>query len=190
MREPKLCVILLLCCALEMASAAQDRVASAIDSLPSVKSIDQVAISPDGSQVAYIVGGELFVAAASDGASHRIAPDQNTIREVTWSADSRHIAWLCDVPGEKPASQLWSSSPDGADDLRRANFDGYAQTIRYSPDSKSIAVLYIEGMPRVAGPLQPMTPLAGIVGSKIYEQRITRIELATNRLTQVSPADV
>ena len=94
------------CCVVPWKSllATQDRVASAIDSLPSVKSIDQVAISPDGSQVAYIVAGELFVAAASDGASHRIAPDQNTIREVTWSADSRHLAWLCDVPGEKPAS--------------------------------------------------------------------------------------
>ena len=71
MREPKLCVVLLLCCVLEIPFAAQDRVAAAIDSLPSVKSIDQVAISPDGSQVAYIVGGELFVATASDGTSHR-----------------------------------------------------------------------------------------------------------------------
>ncbi len=190
MRKPKLCVVLLLCCALEISSAAQDRVAAAIDTLPSVKSIDQVAVSPDGFQVAYIVGGELFVAAVSDGASHRIAPDQKTIREVTWSADSRQIAWLCDVPGGKPASQLWSSSADGADGTRRAIFNGYAQTPRYSPDAKRIAVLYIESIPRVAGPLQPMTPLAGVVGSKIYEQRITTIDLATNSLTQVSPADV
>jgi len=190
MRKPRLCVVLLLCCALEIPFAAQDRVAAAIDSLPSVKSIDQVAISPDGSQVAYIVGGELFVAAASNGASHRIAPDRNTIREVTWSADSRHIAWLCDLPGQKPASQLWSSAADGTDVMRRAIFDGYAQTPRYSPDAKRVAVLYIEGIPRVAGPLQPMMPLAGVVGSKIYEQRITTIDLGTNRLTQVSPADV
>ena len=51
-------------------------------------------------------------------------------------------------------------------------------------------MLYIEGMPRAAGPLQPMTPLTGVVGSKIYEQRITTIDLATDKLTQVSPADV
>jgi len=190
MRHPKLYVVLLLCCVLQIPSAAQDRVAAAIDSLPSVKTIDQVAISPDGSQVAYIVAGELFVAAASNGASHRIAPDLNTIREVTWSADSRHLAWLCDVGREKPASQLWSSSADGSDLMRRASFDGYAQTPRYSPDAKRVAVLFIEGMPRAAGPLQPMTPLAGVVGTKIYEQRITTIDLATNRLTQVSPADV
>jgi dipeptidyl aminopeptidase/acylaminoacyl peptidase len=190
MRAPKLCVVLLLCCALEVLSVAQDRVAAAIDSLPSAKSIDQVTISPDGSHVAYIVEGGLFVAAVSDGPSHRIAPDQNTIREVTWSADSRHIAWLCDLPGEKPASQLWSSSADGAQVMRRTTFDGYAQTLRYSPDGKRVAALYIEGIPRVAGPLQPMTPLAGVVGSKIYEQRITTVDLATKGLAQVSPADV
>lgn len=173
-----------------LASSAQDRVATAIDSLPSIRSIDQVAISPDGAHVAYIVGGELSVAATLDGQSHRIAPSQNATRDVTWSSDSHHLAWLNDVPGEKPASQLWSASVDGSELAQRGSFNGYAQAPRYSPDGKSISVLYIEGMPRVAGPLQPMTPLSGVVGSKIYEQRITAIELATNQLKQVSPADV
>ncbi len=35
-----------------------------------------------------------------------------------------------------------------------------------------------------------MTPLSGVVGSKIYEQRITAVDLATNKLKQISPADV
>jgi len=181
-------IVAALLCALN--SSAQDRVAAAIDSLPSVKTIDQVAISPDGSQVAYIVGGELSVASIANGETHRIAPSQSATREVTWSADSHHVAWLNDLPGDKPASQLWSASAAGEDLTQRSTFNGYAQTPRYSPDGKTISVLYIEGMPRVAGPLQPMTPLAGVVGSKIYEQRLTTIDLATNKLTQVSPADV
>jgi len=45
-------------------------------------------------------------------------------------------------------------------------------------------------MPRQSGPLQPMTPLAGAVGEKIYEQRLATIDLATNVVTQVSPADI
>ena len=189
MKYPQLSVILLLC-SIALAAVAQDRVATAIDSLPSIKSIDQVAISPDGTQVAYIVGGKLSVASVSDGASHRIAADQSTSREVTWAADSRHIAWLRDMPGEKPASQLWTTTADGAELIQRASFDGYAQTPSYSPDGKTLAVLHIEGMPRVAGPLQPMTPLAGVIGSRIYEQRITTIDLASNKVTQVTPADV
>ena len=178
----------LLCFALN--ASAQDRVASAIDSLPTVKTIDQVAISPDGARVAYIVGGELSVASIENGETHRIAPSQNATREVTWSVDSHHVAWLNDLPGDKPAAQLWSASASGDDLAQHATFEGYAQTPRYSPDGKTISILYIEAMPRVAGPLQPMTPLAGVVGSKIYEQRLTTIDLASNKLTQVSPADV
>ena len=186
MKQLSIIALLLLCSALY----AQDRVAAAIDSLPTVKSIDQVAISPDGSQVAYVVSGELFVASVPDGSPHRVAPNQNATREVTWSLDGHQLAWINDLPGDKPASQLWSASADGSEMTQRVTFQGYAQTPRYSPDGKTISVLYIEGMPRVAGPLQPMTPLAGVVGSKIYEQRLTAIDLATNRQTQVSPEDV
>ncbi|MFL6307668.1 MAG: hypothetical protein ACJ72H_29395 [Candidatus Sulfotelmatobacter sp.] len=49
------------------------------------------------------------------GTPLRIAPDQKgVVRDVTWSADSRHIAWLADSPGDAPASQLWAASHDGS----------------------------------------------------------------------------
>src|SRR5579864_3210222 len=188
MKQLWIVMILLPCCGLN--SAAQDRVATAIDSLPSVQSIDLVSISPDGAQVAYIVGGELSVASTVNGASRRIAPSQNATRDVTWSADSHYLVWLDDIPGDKPASQLWSASVDGSELTQRASFNGYVQAPRYSPSGKVISVLYIADMPRVAGPLQPMTPLSGVVGSKIYEQRIAAVDLAGNKLKQISPADV
>ena len=77
-----------------LAAAAQDRIAAAVDSLPSVKKIDQVAISPDGAQVAYLVDGQLSVTTLRDGRSQRLAPDQTAARDVTWSADSHQLAWL------------------------------------------------------------------------------------------------
>jgi dipeptidyl aminopeptidase/acylaminoacyl peptidase len=170
---------------------AQDRAASALDSLPSVKEIDQVAISPDGTQVAYIVEGQLSVATVADGTAKRIAADQEmAARDVAWSADSRHITWLGDLKREVPASQLWTASPDGSDLMKLADLKGYAQTPHYSPDGTKIAVLYIEGIPRVAGPLQPMTPLAGVVGDKIFEQRIAVVDLAAANVKQVTPQDV
>jgi len=171
-------------------AAAQDRVAAALDSLPSAQKIDQVAISPDGKQVAYIVGGDLSMAAISTGASHRIAPDQKTTRDVTWSADSRRLAWLTDLPGEKPEAQLWAAAADGTNPELLADLKGYAETPRYSPDGSRLAVLYIEGIPRIAGPLQPMTPLAGVVGETIFEQRVAVVDLATKRLKKITPADV
>jgi dipeptidyl aminopeptidase/acylaminoacyl peptidase len=170
---------------------AQDRVAAAIDSLPAIQKIDQVAISPDGTQVAYIEADQLWVAAVNDAMPHRVAPEQKlAARDVTWSPDSRHLAWLADLPGDVPASQMWSAARDGSGLVQVAEFKGYAETPRYSPNGAKLAVLYIEGMPRIAGPLQPMTPLAGVVGSKVYEQRIAVIELQTRKLTQVTPDDM
>jgi dipeptidyl aminopeptidase/acylaminoacyl peptidase len=192
MKHPRFSFILLLpLILLSTAGVAQDRAAAALDSLPLVKKIDQVAISPDGAQVAYIVEGQLTVATVAGGTPHQIAANQKvTARDVTWSADSRHIAWLGDLPGDVPASQLWAASPAGISLMKLADLKGYAQAPRYSPDGAKLAVLYIEDMPRVAGPLQPMTPLAGVVGEKIYEQRVAVVDLGTKKLTQVTPADV
>lgn len=164
--------------------------AAAIDSLPHAKHIDQVVISPDGTRTAYIVEGELYVASLADGVSHRVAADQKSTRDVTWSADSRHLAWLLDLEGEAPSAQLWTSAQDGSGLVKLADLKGFAQTPRYSPDGARLAVLFTAGMPRVAGPLQPMTPLAGVVGSETYEQRLTVIDVATKKLAQISPADV
>jgi len=175
---------------LTISVSGQDRIAATVDSLPVIRKIDQVAISPDGALVAYIVDGELSVASVTGGAAHRIAPDQKTVRDLTWSSDSRRIAWILDLPDEKPAAQLWTALADGSGFERLADLKGFAQTPRYSPDGTKLAVLYVEGIPRIAGPLQPMTPLAGVVGEKIFEQRIAVVELPTKRITQITPADV
>jgi dipeptidyl aminopeptidase/acylaminoacyl peptidase len=45
-------------------------------------------------------------------------------------------------------------------------------------------------MPRVAGPLEPMTPFSGVIDDKIYEQRIASLDLATKKLSQLTPADL
>ncbi len=190
---PRTFVLTLLACVCPFSAgaSAQDRVTAALDSLPKIKKIEQVAISPDGKQVAYIVEGELSVAVVAGGEARRIGPEQKlAARDVTWSADSRRVAWLADLPGEVPASQLWTASGDGSNAEKLADLKGYAEAPRYSPDGTKIALLYIEDMPRAAGPLQPMTPLAGVLGEKTYEQRIVVVEPGTKKLTQVSPADV
>ena len=181
----------LLLCTLGGSAVAQDRIAAALDSLPAIKKIDQVAISPDGRNVAYIVDGELSVEAVAGGDARRIAPDQKlAARDVTWSSDSKKFAWLVDLPTDIPAAELWSASADGSGLIKLADLKGFAETPRFAPDGTKVAVLYIEGMPRIAGPLQPMTPLAGVVGEKLYEQRIAVVDVATMKLAQVTPSDV
>jgi dipeptidyl aminopeptidase/acylaminoacyl peptidase len=182
---------MLFCASLFAQDGMPSRAASVLDSMPHAKRIDQVALSPDGTQVAFISNGELAVIPADGGSSHTIAVEANlSIRDVAWSADSKRIAFIANLHGDVPAAQVWVATADGTAPQKHAELKGYVETPRFSPDGSKLALLFIEGMPRDAGPLQPMTPLAGVVDQKIYEQRIVTIDLNTDRLTQVTPADV
>lgn len=194
--QPSALAVLLLCVVpIWGENAAQEtsasRAAAVLASLPHAKRIDRVAISRDGTQVAYIVDKELTVISATGGSVREIAVDGNLpLRQVTWSADSKQIAFLADLPGDAPAVQIWTAPTDGSSPVKHAELKGYVQSPRFSPDGSKLAFLYIADMPRVAGPLQPMTPLAGVVDEKIYEQRIALLDLVNDHLTQVTPADV
>jgi dipeptidyl aminopeptidase/acylaminoacyl peptidase len=168
------------------------RAATIYDSMPQAKAIAQAAISPDGTQVAYIVNGEVSIAATSDGTARMIAVEGKLpLREVSWSTDSKQIAFIADLPGEVPAAQIWTAPVDGAAPVKRAELKGYVADPRFSPDGSRLAILFTEGLPRVAGPQQPMTPLVGVIEEKtIYEQRLSIVDLSTTALTQITPSDL
>jgi len=145
---------------------ARSNAAAVLNSMPHAKKIEQVALSPDGNRVAYIVDGQLTVAPVRCGSSLLQAisvEGKLSLREVTWSADSKQLAFLADLPGEVPIAQVWTAAIDGGAPAKRAELKGYAQTPRFSPDGAILAILFIKGLPRAAGPLQPMTPLAGVI---------------------------
>ena len=159
--------------------------------MPHAKSISQAAISHDGSQIAYVVGGEISLIPASGGTVRTISAEGKLpARDVAWSPDSKQIVFLADLPGDVPAAQLWTAALDGSAPVKRADLKGYAAAPSFSPDNSRLALLFIEGIPRNAGPLQPMLPLAGVIDDQIYEQRLTAIDLSTNVLTAITPPDV
>ena len=172
-------------------STVSSRAATILDSIPHAKRIDEVALSPDATEVGYVAADKLTITNLTGGESHSIAVEGNlAIRNVTWSSDSKHLAFLADLPGDAPSAQLWTSAADGSSLTKHAELKGYAQAPRFSPDGSKLAILFIEGMPRVAGPLQPMTPLAGVIDQKIFEQRLATIDLSNDHLTQVTPSDI
>ena len=97
--------------------------------MPHAKGIDQVALSPDGMQVAYIVSGELSVTSATGGPSHKVAVEGNLpLRDMTWSVDSKRIGFIADLPGDVPAAQVWTEAADGSSSRKHAELKGYVQT--------------------------------------------------------------
>ena len=170
---------------------AASRAAAVLDSMPHAKRITDVALSPDGTEVAHIVDKKLTVTNVAGQSSQVIAVEGGLpIRDVAWSADGKRIAFIADLPGDVPSAQIWTAAADGSTPVKHAELKGYVQAPRFSPDGSRLAILFIEGTPRVAGPLQPMTPLAGVIDEKIFEQRIATIDLSTDHLTQITPADV
>jgi dipeptidyl aminopeptidase/acylaminoacyl peptidase len=173
------------------ATPSASRAATILDAMPHAKRVGPVSISPDGTEVAYFAEQKLTIAPVAGGPPAIIALDGNPrLRDVAWSADGKRIAFLADISGNAPAAQVWTANADGSSLVKHTELKGYAESPRFSPDGSKLAILFIEGMPRIAGPLQPMTPLAGVIDEKIYEQRIATIDLSNDRFMQVTPPDM
>jgi len=171
--------------------APRSRAAAIMESMPAPKNFEQVAISPDGSKLAWTNGRSITLSTPTPGAATKSIPAPNdlSIRELAWSPDSAHLAFIVDLATENPAAELYLADVSNASTHKLADFHGYVSTPNFSPDGKSLAVLFIENIPRVAGPLMPMTPPEGVIEEHSYEQRVTTVDLTTGSRRQISPAD-
>jgi dipeptidyl aminopeptidase/acylaminoacyl peptidase len=153
----------------------------------------QTAISPDGSHVAYVEGfaepnqSAIYIAprkriSAGDG---KTAYDESS---VAWSPDGKQLAFLSDHE-KKEQLQLYIAPVSGGPARQFTHLKGLLAEPRWSPDGKHIAILFTENLPHAAGPLDPVPPDSGVLGSQVYEQRLTVVDLTTGIVTQVSPKD-
>ena len=170
---------------------ATSRAAAVLDAMPRAKRIAEAAISPDGTHIAYIASQKVTVIAIDGTAAQQVSIKDNLpLREVVWSSDSKRLAFLADLATDAPSAQIWTANADGSAATQHAELKGYVQTPRFSPDGSHLSVLFVENMPRVAGPLEPMTPLSGVIDDQIFEQRIASLDLSNDKLAQLTPADL
>jgi dipeptidyl aminopeptidase/acylaminoacyl peptidase len=168
----------------------------------SVKSFRQVTISPDGTHLAWVEslageggGSAIYVQdLESSGSQPRrvsAASDGSTAHEedVSWSPDSKQLAFLSDAAGDKQ-SELYLADRDGGAVRKLTSLKGFLADPAWSPDGKALAILFIENAPRAAGPLMPMTPETGVVDNRIFEQRLTVVDVASGTVRQLSPPDM
>ncbi len=190
-------VFLALACSTALGQSGRPALDAAIDSLYSVRGFEQVAISPDGTQVAWAQrssgGSRIFVSSTTPGAQPRqISRSQEQPHEeghFAWSRDSKHMAFLSDV-ASAGQFELYVSDLDAAPAHQLTNLEGFLDAPTWSPDGKTLALLLTENAPRPAGPLMPMTPESGVIANKIYEQRLVTVEVATGAVQRISPSDM
>jgi dipeptidyl aminopeptidase/acylaminoacyl peptidase len=173
----------------------------AIHVLFGVHEIWETAISPDGQRVAwaeslagkngapspnkaiYVADWKAPAGRVRVSAGNGVAANEGS---VAWSPDSNQIAFLSDA-GHAGQQELYVATPgEAARELTHVRGDLAGP--KWSPDGKTIAMLFIENAPRASGPLAAETRDEGVVGAKIFEQRLALVEAATGRMRQISPA--
>jgi dipeptidyl aminopeptidase/acylaminoacyl peptidase len=176
-----------------------------LDALYAAHTFEQAAISPDGKKIAWVetlVGKDgspdgntaIYVADRDSSAAPKrvAAAAQNVARaegSLDWSPDSQQIAFLSDAvkPGQL---QLYVVGVSGGPAKKLTSTKGLLATPSWSPDGKTIAVLYTENATRAAGPLVAETPETGEIQDAFFEQRLALVDLATSEFRQISPADM
>src|SRR5260370_14748926 len=173
-----------------------------MDVVFATKTFEQAAISPDGKKVAWVetlIGKNgapsgntaIYWAEAKAGAGpHRITAGgaaDSAEGGVAWSPDSRRIAFLSDA-GKRGQQQLYVTDVLGGPARKLTSVKGFLAAPSWSPDGKTIALLFTENATRAAGPLVAETPQTGEIKESITEQRLALVDFATGRLRQISSA--
>ncbi len=158
---------------------------------------NESSLSPDGKHLAWVEasrnadGSESRNTIATlDGRRLTAGTGKAACEEegISWSADSSRIAFLSDC-AEPKQLQLYVASASGGKVRELTNLKGYLSTPRFSPDGKTIALLFTANAPRVAGPLEPSTKDQGVVEQQVFEQRLALVDAATGTVRQISPPD-
>ena len=158
-----------------------------------------VAISPDGSRVAWVQSTaatttkETYIASTTAGASAAKVNLSEAAGRVdsdpAWSPDSKTLAFFS-TAGDSDQPQLWTVAADGSGARKLTTVGGYAARPRWSRDGKRIAFLYIEGAGG-GGPLVAAPSTTGVIDTAVHNQRVAVIDAAAGgKVDQVSPADL
>jgi len=109
----------------------------AVDHLRLTDGISEMALSPDGKKIAFVVRGEIFAASSTDGGdAARVTYSPAEESQVAWSADSRKLVYVSDRDGP---THLFLYEFATNTESRITNDQASDDTPAFSPDGKSIA---------------------------------------------------
>jgi len=153
--KTKLRTILVCCAALSVLLIALPALAQlTVHDVARIRTVTQVAMSPDGTRVAYVLSvprepwkgdedgeawAELHVVGL-DRVSRPFVGGKVNVRDVAWTPDGKSIAFLAKRGGDKTRS-LYLIAADGGEARRALAHDTDISAYSFSPDGKRVAFL-------------------------------------------------
>jgi dipeptidyl aminopeptidase/acylaminoacyl peptidase len=183
------------------AAVAQPTPGTLLDELSAVHSFEEVALSPDGTRVAWVEKviekgrdtGRFAVFTAPVQRSETGGGDPRGIdgkRPPARIGEGRHIAWSHD--GTRLAyvdKQLHVAAIGGAAHTL-TRLTGYVTAPAWSPDDTRIAILFAENAPGGGGPTEPEPVETGVIGGELHNQRVTVVDARSGAVRPVSPPEL
>lgn len=181
------------------------RIEQVLTELGKAQSIEAVAISPDGKQLAWVIrrqGKPSIEVAAADGShAHRLsaAAKPGTCAEsgVAWAPDSRHLAFVSNCSVDLTSTKVMQNTIYLADTAgsgapaQLAQLKGYVRALQWTGDGKSLGFLYVPGATRHASAVAAAKPAAGEVGvTGVEVQRVASVDIASGTLRELTPASM
>jgi dipeptidyl aminopeptidase/acylaminoacyl peptidase len=200
----------------EKSTSAAPEIDAVVKTLRAAHRFAETEISPDGTHVAWVetLTGkdsapngntsvyvkDLKIDSAPIRVTAGIAGSFHAEGNIAWSSDSKQFAFLSDA-AKKDQQQLYVVAADGGPTKKVTQIKGFLDAPQFSPDNKTISVLFTENASRASGPLVAETPETGEIKDSFFEQRLALIDVAsgpsallnpsapTKTLRQISPAD-
>jgi len=166
-----------------------------VDDVIAMKGVGEVAVSPDGKRIAYVVtersiesnvsNSDVWIVAAAGGEARRVTSGPRADRAPQWAPDGSWIAFLSDR-GDNRRMQVYGIDPDGGEAWQLTEHSSSVSGFRLSPDGKRVLYLGTAPASREDKDLEQQrgTP---IVRDSAYASEFTRLWVAD--LAGRDPAD-
>lgn len=166
-----------------------------VDDVMALKGVSDIAVSPDGQRIAYVVtvreldanvtNSDIWVVPVGGGESRRVTSGPRADRAPQWAADGSWIAFLSDRAANR-RMQVYGIDPSGGEAWQITRHETAVGTFVLAPDAKRLVYLASSPPSRAEEDLEKVRGKA-IVRDSAYAAEFRRLwEVA---LSERAPAD-